>query len=391
MTSHVKQEALRLAIKGMFIGDSVAMPVHWYYNVLDIKRDFNGWISKYERPLSDHPSSILRKSNKGGSGRHASDKDHPPPVIGNVILHGKLDAWSENASTSHYHQGMAAGQNTLNCHCALQVMRTLSSRGFDSDTDLIKQVLHDYVVFMTTPNSHNDTYAESWHRAFFADWVVANKPTDRDVLFEFAKRRSDRMLKQSPDKQLEAVGLFVVPLPIILYNIHRPLDHVVKIAKEFVRITHPVNLIDEHLVRYITVLHSVVRGASLRDEAEKALKECLGPTAVHMINAFDAKIEKSTDVLSTFQRVTDQIGIACYIEGAMTNIYHICRHYYDDFESGILMNVNIGGENCHRGSALGALLGASAGALGKSIPKKWTEALDFNDKIDQLFNQNLKK
>jgi len=33
------------------------------------------------------------------------------PVIGTVILHGKLDAWKENAKNSHYHQG------ELTCLC----------------------------------------------------------------------------------------------------------------------------------------------------------------------------------------------------------------------------------------------------------------------------------
>lgn len=49
----------------MFVGDAVAMPVHWYYDVPAIKRDFDGWISKYERPKNKHPTSILRVSNKG--------------------------------------------------------------------------------------------------------------------------------------------------------------------------------------------------------------------------------------------------------------------------------------------------------------------------------------
>lgn len=37
-----------------------------------------------------------------------------------------------------------------------------------------------------------------------------------------------------------------------------------------------------------------------------------------------------------------------------------CR-YGDDFASGVLANANVGGENCHRGAVVGALLGAAAG------------------------------
>jgi ADP-ribosyl-[dinitrogen reductase] hydrolase len=38
----------------------------------------------------------------------------------------------------------------------------------------------------------------------------------------------------------------------------------------------------------------------------------------------------------------------------------LCR-YENDFEKGVLANTNVGGENCHRGAAIGALLGARNG------------------------------
>ena len=50
---------------GLFIGDAVSMPVHWYYDVTMIKFDFKGWISKYESPKDQHPTSILKISNTG--------------------------------------------------------------------------------------------------------------------------------------------------------------------------------------------------------------------------------------------------------------------------------------------------------------------------------------
>ena len=55
---------------------------------------------------------------------------------------------------------MAAGDNTLNCHCALLAMNALQS----CEEAKLKKVMCDYFKFMTTPGTHNDTYAESWHR-----------------------------------------------------------------------------------------------------------------------------------------------------------------------------------------------------------------------------------
>ena len=36
--------------------------------------------------------------------------------------------------------------------------------------------LQEYIAFMTTPDSHNDTYAESYHRDFFANYARGAPP-----------------------------------------------------------------------------------------------------------------------------------------------------------------------------------------------------------------------
>lgn len=47
--------------------------------------------------------------------------------------------------------------------------------------------------------------------------------------------------------------------------------------------------------------------------------------------------------------------------------------YSDSFEKAVLSNTNVGGENCHRGAALGAIMGAAAGESG--IPARFIEGL----------------
>lgn len=51
------------AFWAMCAADSMSMPVHWYYNIDDIRRDFGGWISGFNSPRDRHPSSILTLSN----------------------------------------------------------------------------------------------------------------------------------------------------------------------------------------------------------------------------------------------------------------------------------------------------------------------------------------
>ena len=39
---------------------------------------------------------------------------------------------------------------------------------------------------MTTPGTHNDTYAATAHRMFFANWVRSGRPTEGQKLRELA-------------------------------------------------------------------------------------------------------------------------------------------------------------------------------------------------------------
>lgn len=54
--------------QGVYVGDALAMPVHWYYDTNQLRRDF-GEILKYEAPKSSFPGSIMNLSNTGGGGR----------------------------------------------------------------------------------------------------------------------------------------------------------------------------------------------------------------------------------------------------------------------------------------------------------------------------------
>ena len=87
---------------------------------------------------------------------------------------------------------MKAGDNTLNAVMALKVLQTMNKVDHDLITperDVRSRVLEDYVAFMTTPGSHKDTYAESFHRAFFKDWMSQGKPKQADQVLEFAEGR----------------------------------------------------------------------------------------------------------------------------------------------------------------------------------------------------------
>lgn len=135
------------ALFGLYVADATAMPVHWMYNLSQLKRDY-GEIKGYVKPKDRFEGSIMNLSNTGGGGRGSDQGD----IIGNVINHGKKQYWLRGGNF-HYHLGLDAGDNTLEAQlCRLLVRSITKHQGYVYD-----QFLDEYVKFMTTPGSHNDT------------------------------------------------------------------------------------------------------------------------------------------------------------------------------------------------------------------------------------------
>lgn len=44
------------ALYGMFIGDALAMPVHWYYNTKALEADY-GWVTDFMEPFNPRPGA----------------------------------------------------------------------------------------------------------------------------------------------------------------------------------------------------------------------------------------------------------------------------------------------------------------------------------------------
>ncbi|RXN16591.1 hypothetical protein ROHU_027432 [Labeo rohita] len=373
------RRAVAEALWGMCAADAVSMPVHWYYNTRDIRRDFGGWIRGLTAPRDTHPSSILRLSSTAGSGRTAGSNATTPPVVGNVILHDKLKFWTDPRRSVHYHQGLPAGGNTLNALCALRVMRVLSGGAFGAaDPEARAAVLSDYVEFMTRPGSHDDTYAESFHRSFFSDWQEL-RPTAPTEVLEFAERRSGRMLN-SPraDGQLNAIGCLPMAIPFVLMSASANEEEAVGAAVEFVKLTHPHPALEPLVSLYARALHATLNGACLKQQAETALKS-------PALDAWDAcrqfvqRAERfpgsSEERLKVHQSAVESLGLACYTKGALSSLFYMAYSFHNDVTEGILTNTNCGGENCNRGAALGALLGARAAYLGSVVPQEWKDGL----------------
>jgi ADP-ribosylglycohydrolase len=95
----------------------------------------------------------------------------------------------------------------------------------------------------------------------------------------------------------------------------------------------------------------------------------------------DAILEEASDWISTAKfsrwiKEPDQVVIgqelspACYIPDAFPAALYLAWKYADDFSAGICANAQVGGDSCHRGAVVGALLGVANG-----VPEAWIEGL----------------
>jgi len=238
-------DRIRGALYGMLIADALAMPTHWYYGGRgQVQRDY-GVISGYVAPQSKLPGSIMGKSSTGGAGRGG---DHGS-IIGDVIFHGKKKYW-RSGSGYHYHQGMAAGDNTLEGLLARRVVNVTSESEGAFDEAALRG---DYVQFMTTPGSHNDTYAGTCHRMFFEKWSRGVAP---------------ELCPDNDGHNVDTADAIVAAIPIALRSSDdaEAEDEIQKM----VGITRDSRPAQQHAALFARALRSVVRGTSTLDEAVDA-------------------------------------------------------------------------------------------------------------------------
>jgi hypothetical protein len=66
-------------------------------------------------------------------------------------------------------------------------------------------------------------------------------------------------------------------------------------------------------------------------------------------------------------------------------VLYLAARYNQDFEAALIANANAGGDNCHRGAVLGALLGAWLGY--DAIPLRWRQGLVAGPAVEQEIDQ----
>ena len=322
--SYSMKEIYKNSMLGSLAADALSMPVHWYYDTQKLDRDY-GRLAGYVAPQNPHSDSILWRS-----------RYIPRNARGN-ILHDQIKYWGQREI--HYHQFLAAGENTINYQLGKELYLTILEYGvYDSDKWLAR-----YIECMLDGGWHKDTYLEEYHRAFFDNYAKGLAPIDSGI------------------DDLHIGGLSHVPC--LLSGLTEigvvDLDEQLLQVEKHVRLTHRNQHVSEAAAAMTHILYSLREGLDLR----KALDSHAKPWA--SAGQFDTWTHFSDRTV-----IGRQLTMACYLPESFTASLYLCWKYAEDFSAGIIANAHCGGDNCHRGAVVGALLGAANG-----VPKKWIQGL----------------
>ena len=325
MTNFIHTKAYD-SLLGLYIGDALAMPVHWYYNRQALNRDY-GRVTDYMAPRNPHPDSILWRSS------------YRSPNAKGEILHDQAQYWGQKGV--HYHQFLRAGENTLNVKLCHLLIESLNASGtYDAD-----DYLNKYIAFMTTPGNHRDTYIEECHRNFFANYARGRAPRKCGVTEKH-------------------IGGLVGIIPIVAYYFNQP-DKAREAATTHLALTHPGHEMEIAGSLVIEILLKVFHGIGLKAAILEEIEAQRYPLLGH---PFEKWLGDPDDGV-----IGPRFSTACYVEDSVPAVVYLALKYHDDPEQALIVNTNLGGDNAARGSILGALLGASGGI--ERFPRPWVDGL----------------
>jgi len=287
----------------------------------------------------------MNKSDPNGGGRGSSNSGRS--IIGDVINHGKLPLWSPRASV-HYHATLSRGENTLEAQLVRVLMKTVAREGSFSAVAFREA----YVEFMMTPGSHNDAYASTCHRMFFANLERGMDPED------------------CPDNDAHNVDTIDgLVLPTVAALAAKGKEEARAWAAEVAKVTRKSHVLESAGDIWGGVVYEITRGSNPREVLDGAAR-AFGGRKVRC----DGRDEMS----------------ACYLQQSFPPALNMaCKYGRESGDGakaweGLVANANVGGENVHRGAILGAFLGARAGV--ENLPKEMIDGLydakDLEKEID---------
>lgn len=402
-TKAIRARRLRNALWGLFAGDALAMPAHWYYNIGNIRRDFDGGVRGYEAPRHPHPESFMTGMTYEPDVDNARRLGRPFDILhGNArfyrttyttlaidtpereTAHGHLTPLL--AERYHYHHGLSAGQNTLGAGLARVLMRSVVRSGrYDQ-----RAFLEDFIAYMATPGANPDPYTEIYLRRWFENYSRGLAP-------------HSCAWQQRELWSISGHGGLVRPL--LLGMAAGSAYQGLGVAVGHMVLTHRSETVASALGVLTPLAHELLDGADAPEALARHARSVRMPriTGAELFAAYRAhggpdninpdemwrmhnELREEAFDLERFTREHPEIdsaaavlATACYPEHGLPLMLHLAFRHGAALDAVLLANANAGGDNVHRGMILGLLLGASCGEL----PGWLLEGLTERESLEQ--------
>ncbi|MDH3591312.1 MAG: ADP-ribosylglycohydrolase family protein [Planctomycetota bacterium] len=365
---------VRNALWGMFAGDALAMPAHWYYDLGNLRAQFDGGLRGYVAAPHPHPEAFMVGMSYRPDVRTARRLGRPFDILHEharfyattfsdlaiergerEVAHGNVVARLEDRY--HYHHGLAAGENTLGAHLARVLLRT----GPDA-------FLEGFVEHLTTPGRNRDPYTEIYIRRWFENYSCgvpahACAELQRNVWSIGSHGGLVRPLIVSllASNTYQALGTAIEHMNLT----HRSENNVaalgvlVPLLRDLVDGRDTAEALDDHARR---VRPPKVTG----EELFARYRAAKGPGNIPPDEMWSLHTELKDEPLDLAalaeqpeeEVVLKQLATACYPEHGLPLLLYFARRYVGDPEAALLANANAGGDNVHRNMVLGLLVGA---------------------------------
>ena len=374
---------LQNALWGLFIGDALAMPAHWYYNVDNIRKVFDGGIRDYQGPPHPHLESFMV-----GMAYHPDVETAKRRGRAFDILHEHARFYHTNYSTLeiisterekahgnpvpgladryHYHHGLKAGENTLAAQIVRVLMRSVIRCGrYDPDA-----FIEDFIAYLTTPGRNRDPYCEIYIRRWFENYSHGLPPhscaeQQRNVWSIGSHGGIIRplVLSMIAGSAYQGLGLAIEHQNLThrSENVASALGVLVPLLHALLADTKPHRTISDHAQR---VHPPQITG----DQLFAAYRDHHGPGNIPkremwqyhtLLTDAPYEVNRLVGEDSESAVINHLFATACYPEHGLPLLLYFAKAHNLNLESALLANTNAGGDNVHRGMILGILVGAA--------------------------------
>jgi ADP-ribosylglycohydrolase len=404
--NETRKRRLRNALWGLFIGDALAMPAHWYYDTNNITSVFDGGIRRFEDPPHPHVESFMV-----GMGYHPDVRTAESLGRAYDILHehGRFYNTSfselqismaerENQHGNpvaglderfHYHHGLKSGDNTLAAHLVRVLMRSVIRLGRYDPRGFIE----DFIVHLTTPGKNRDPYTEIYIRRWFENY---SRGLPAHACAEI-------------QRNVWSIGSHGgIIRPLVISTIAASAYQGLGLAIEHQNLTHRSENAAAALGVLVPLFGALLSGAAPRHALEAyarsgrvpritgeklfaTYREHNGPGNIPGPQMWQIhtdlvdtpfEIESLTRKNSNREVVYRMLSTACYPEHGLPLLLYLAELNKLDIRASLLANANAGGDNVHRGMVLGLIVGAANDELPDDLQQGLSDFADLQSEID---------